>query len=127
MKFISVTEAIRNILKHCKLLKDINIMDMIRHHYGSRSTGSSSHYVQYIIKITRFYTIMASITGTNFIQTLFRCTQTVDKSPTKAIWIIYIILAESSTRHAPPIRIQTLMSIQINFQSQLPKCVSMIG
>ena len=83
--------------------------------------------VQYIIKITRFYIIMASITDTNLIQTLFRCTQTVDKSPTKAIWIIYIILAESRTRRALPIRIQTLMSIQINFQSQLPKCVSMIG
>ena len=49
---------------------------------------SSNHFVQYIIKITRFYTIMASITGTNFIQTVFRCTQTVDKSTTKAIWII---------------------------------------
>ena len=91
-------------------------MDNIRHHYSSRYTGSSSHYVHYINKITWFYTILASITDTNLIQTLFRCTQTVDKSPTKAIWIIYIILAESRTRHALPMRIQTLINIQIIFQ-----------
>ena len=59
---------------------------------------------------------MASVTGTNYIQIPFRCTQTVDKSLTKAIWIIYIILAESRTRHALPMRIQTLINIQIIFQ-----------
>ena len=62
---------------------------------------------------------MASITDINYIQILFRCTQTVDKSLTKAIWIIYIILSQEQTLHVPPIRFGTLMQFKLIFQMMI--------
>ena len=61
---------------------------------------------------------MASITDINYIQIPFRCTQTVDKSLTKAIWIIYIILSQEQTQRAPPIRFGTLMKFKLFFKNR---------
>ena len=127
MKFISITEAIRNILKHCKLLKDINIMDMIRHHYGSRSTGSSSHYVQYINKITRFYTIMAQVTGNKFHLDSFQMyPDKIDKSITKAV-DKQIHPGQHSAMHVLPRRFHALMNFKNRFKREAAKQDPVIG
>ena len=59
---------------------------------------------------------MASTTNINYIEIPFRCTQTVDKSLTKAIWIIYIILAESRNTSCSPYEDSDPYEIQIVFQ-----------
>ena len=59
---------------------------------------------------------MTSVTHINYIQIPFKCAQTVDKSLTKAIWIIYIILSQEQTQRAPPIRFGTLMKFKLFFK-----------
>ena len=59
MNFVSVTETNKIIFKHGKLLKDINPMDIIKYHFGSRNN----------LKIYN----LGLITGTKFIRTVFRC------------------------------------------------------
>ena len=60
---------------------------------------------------------LTSIIDTNLIQTLFRCVQIVDNSLTKAIWIIYNHPWPATALHVTPIRFQTIMGIQIQFQT----------
>ena len=67
--------------------------------------------------MTYAHIVIGSVKMYNYIYLCyFRCTQTVDKSLTKAIWIIYIILAKSRTRHALPMRIRTLMQFKLFFK-----------
>ena len=70
---------------------------------------------------------MASITNINYIQIPFRCTQTVDKSLTKAIWIIYIILSQEQHTACSPYQVWDSYDFKFIFKLKGGGQIAVIG